>query len=71
RFNELALMCPRMVEPERVKDATPAVHECNFARYMKCNPAVFHGVEGDVKLQRWFEKTKVFLRSVNVQRERR
>nr|GEU82324.1 putative reverse transcriptase domain-containing protein [Tanacetum cinerariifolium] len=25
---------------------------------MKCNPAVFRGVEGDVKLQRWFEKTE-------------
>ncbi|GJY12418.1 putative reverse transcriptase domain-containing protein [Tanacetum coccineum] len=30
----------------------------NHARFMKCNPAVFHGVEGAVELQRWFEKTE-------------
>nr|GFB49550.1 putative reverse transcriptase domain-containing protein [Tanacetum cinerariifolium] len=27
-------------------------------RFMKCNPAVFRGVEGAVELRRWFEKTE-------------
>nr|GEV53582.1 retrotransposon protein, putative, Ty3-gypsy subclass [Tanacetum cinerariifolium] len=42
----------------RGQDATPAVRECTFAGFMKCNPAVFHGVEGAVELQRWFDKTE-------------
>ncbi|GKA64232.1 putative reverse transcriptase domain-containing protein [Tanacetum coccineum] len=101
RFNELALMCLRMVKPERVKvdayirgltdnikesvdaaiaterarqanvrndasrsgpvrgrDTAPAVCECTFARFMKYNPAAFHGVEGAVELRRWFKKTE-------------
>nr|GEZ34572.1 reverse transcriptase [Tanacetum cinerariifolium] len=44
--------------PVRCQDAAPAVHECTFAGFMKCNLAVFYGVEEAVKLQRWFEKTK-------------
>ncbi|GJV53704.1 putative reverse transcriptase domain-containing protein, partial [Tanacetum coccineum] len=36
----------------------PVVCECTFAGFMKCNPAVFRGVEGVVILQRWFEKTE-------------
>ncbi|GKA28239.1 hypothetical protein Tco_0714407 [Tanacetum coccineum] len=28
--------------PVRGQDAAPAVHGCNFARFMKCNPIVFH-----------------------------
>nr|GFA10742.1 reverse transcriptase domain-containing protein [Tanacetum cinerariifolium] len=44
--------------PARGQDAAPAVHEYTFAGFMKCNPAVFYGVEEAVKLQRWFEKTK-------------
>ncbi|GKD27045.1 putative reverse transcriptase domain-containing protein [Tanacetum coccineum] len=44
--------------PVRGQDTAPAVRECTFAGFMKCNPAVFHGVEGAVKLRRWFEKTK-------------
>nr|GEU40734.1 putative reverse transcriptase domain-containing protein [Tanacetum cinerariifolium] len=55
--------------PVRGQDATPAVHECTFAGFMKCNPAVFRGVEGAVELQRWFEKTesvfKISLETVN------
>ncbi|GJR09221.1 hypothetical protein Tco_0791873 [Tanacetum coccineum] len=35
-----------------------AIREYTFAGFMKCNPAAFHGVEGAVELQRWFEKTK-------------
>ncbi|GKF81670.1 hypothetical protein Tco_0240272, partial [Tanacetum coccineum] len=44
--------------PVRGRDTTPAVRECTFARFMKCNPAAFLGVEGAVELRRWFKKTK-------------
>ncbi|GKE59328.1 putative reverse transcriptase domain-containing protein, partial [Tanacetum coccineum] len=44
--------------PVRGQDTAPAVRECTFAGFMKCNPTIFHGVEGAVKLQRWFKKTK-------------
>ncbi|GJT46330.1 putative reverse transcriptase domain-containing protein [Tanacetum coccineum] len=37
----------------------PAVRECTFAGFMKCNPTVFHGHEGAVELRRWFEKTEM------------
>ncbi|GJY85454.1 putative reverse transcriptase domain-containing protein [Tanacetum coccineum] len=40
------------------RDTAPAVRECTFAGFMKCNPAAFHGVEGDVELRRLFEKTE-------------
>ncbi|GKF69193.1 hypothetical protein Tco_0202250 [Tanacetum coccineum] len=36
----------------------PAVYECTFVGFMKYNPAVFCGIEGVVKLRRWFEKTE-------------
>nr|GEY67475.1 reverse transcriptase domain-containing protein [Tanacetum cinerariifolium] len=42
----------------RGQDATPAIRECTFAWFMKCNPAIFHGVEGAVELRRWFEKAE-------------
>nr|GEU97413.1 hypothetical protein [Tanacetum cinerariifolium] len=42
----------------RGQDAAPAVRECTFSRFMKCNPAVFHGIEGACELQIWFKKTK-------------
>ncbi|GKE85917.1 hypothetical protein Tco_1559659 [Tanacetum coccineum] len=42
----------------RGQDTALAVRECTFAGFMKCNPTVFHGVEGAVKLRRWFEKTE-------------
>ncbi|GJS41264.1 putative reverse transcriptase domain-containing protein [Tanacetum coccineum] len=38
--------------------ATPAIRECTFAGFMKCNPITFHGTEGIVELQRWFKKTE-------------
>nr|GEX06040.1 transposon Ty3-G Gag-Pol polyprotein [Tanacetum cinerariifolium] len=38
--------------PIRGHDAAPAVHECTFAGFMKCNPTAFHGTEGAVKLRR-------------------
>ncbi|GJX56461.1 putative reverse transcriptase domain-containing protein [Tanacetum coccineum] len=44
--------------PVRGQDAVPVVRECTFAGFMKCNPTVFHGTEGAVELQRWFEKTE-------------
>nr|GEX54712.1 putative reverse transcriptase domain-containing protein [Tanacetum cinerariifolium] len=44
--------------PVRGQDAAPAICECTFAGFMKCNPTVFHGVEGAIELQRWFEKTE-------------
>ncbi|GKE72737.1 hypothetical protein Tco_1534778 [Tanacetum coccineum] len=44
--------------PVRGRDTAPAVCECTFAGFMKCNPAAFRGVEGAVELRRWFEKTK-------------
>nr|GEX74085.1 putative reverse transcriptase domain-containing protein [Tanacetum cinerariifolium] len=44
--------------PARGQDAAPAVRECTFAGFMKCNPVVSRGVEGAVKMQRWFEKTE-------------
>ncbi|GJT60710.1 putative reverse transcriptase domain-containing protein [Tanacetum coccineum] len=44
--------------PVRGRDTAPAVRECTFAGFMKCNPAAFRGVEGAVKLRRWFKKTE-------------
>nr|GFC59263.1 hypothetical protein [Tanacetum cinerariifolium] len=44
--------------PPRGQEAAHVVREYTFARFMKCNPAIFCGVEGDVELRRWFEKTK-------------
>nr|GEW89183.1 hypothetical protein [Tanacetum cinerariifolium] len=44
--------------PVRGQDATPVVRECTFVGFIKCNPTVFHGVEGAVKLRRWFKKTE-------------
>ncbi|GKB18240.1 hypothetical protein Tco_0852163 [Tanacetum coccineum] len=43
--------------PVRGQDAAPAVRECTFAGFMKCNPTLFHGIKGAVELRRWFEKT--------------
>ncbi|GJZ04667.1 hypothetical protein Tco_0537942 [Tanacetum coccineum] len=34
--------------PVRGQDTAPAVRECTFAGFMKCNPAVFCGIEGMV-----------------------
>ncbi|GKA19434.1 putative reverse transcriptase domain-containing protein, partial [Tanacetum coccineum] len=41
------------------KARAPAVRECTFAGFMKCNRTVFHGHEGAVELRRWFEKTEM------------
>nr|GEX79801.1 putative reverse transcriptase domain-containing protein [Tanacetum cinerariifolium] len=44
----------------RVKgqDAALAIRKCTFARFMKCNPTIFHSIKGDVELRRWFKKTE-------------
>ncbi|GJR25934.1 hypothetical protein Tco_1102166 [Tanacetum coccineum] len=44
--------------PGRGQDAAHGVRECTFAEFIKCNPTAFHGTEGAVELQRWFEKTE-------------
>ncbi|GJV14037.1 putative reverse transcriptase domain-containing protein [Tanacetum coccineum] len=44
--------------PVRGRDTAPAVCECTFTGFMKCNPAIFCGVEEAVELRRWFEKTE-------------
>ncbi|GKC65368.1 hypothetical protein Tco_1097966 [Tanacetum coccineum] len=44
--------------PVRGQDAAPAVLECTFAGFIKCNPTAFHGTEGAVKLLRWCKKTE-------------
>ncbi|GJZ24807.1 putative reverse transcriptase domain-containing protein [Tanacetum coccineum] len=38
--------------------AAPTIRECTFTGFMKCNPAVFCGTKGAIKLRRWFERTK-------------
>ncbi|GKC77749.1 putative reverse transcriptase domain-containing protein [Tanacetum coccineum] len=45
-------------DPVRGRDTAPAVSECTFLGFMKCNPDAFREVKGAVKLRRWFEKTK-------------
>nr|GEV42884.1 reverse transcriptase domain-containing protein [Tanacetum cinerariifolium] len=45
--------------PARSQDVAPAVCECTFAGFIKCNPTAFRGTEGSVELMRWFEKTGV------------
>ncbi|GJR50791.1 putative reverse transcriptase domain-containing protein, partial [Tanacetum coccineum] len=42
----------------RGRDTVPAVCECTFTGFMKCNPAAFRRVKGAVKLRRLFEKTE-------------
>ncbi|GJW11079.1 putative reverse transcriptase domain-containing protein [Tanacetum coccineum] len=44
--------------PVRGQNTAPAVRECTFAGFMKCNPTVFRGIEGAIELRRWFEKTE-------------
>ncbi|GJU43754.1 hypothetical protein Tco_1201020 [Tanacetum coccineum] len=39
------------------QDVAPAIHECTFAGFIKCNPTAFHGTKGAVELRRWFVKT--------------
>nr|GEW66155.1 hypothetical protein [Tanacetum cinerariifolium] len=39
--------------------AAPAVQECAFASFMKCNPTFFHGTKGVVELCRWFKNMEM------------
>ncbi|GKE32372.1 putative reverse transcriptase domain-containing protein [Tanacetum coccineum] len=48
--------------PVRGQNTAPGVRECTFAGFMKCNPTIFHGIEGAIELRRWFEKTKSVFR---------
>ncbi|GKC82941.1 hypothetical protein Tco_1138658, partial [Tanacetum coccineum] len=40
----------------------PAIRECTFAGFMKCNPKNFCGTKGAVELRIWFEKTEMTFR---------
>ncbi|GKC40419.1 putative reverse transcriptase domain-containing protein [Tanacetum coccineum] len=42
--------------PMRGQNTAPAVRDCTFDGFMKCNPTVFCGIEGAIELRRWFEK---------------
>ncbi|GJX37417.1 putative reverse transcriptase domain-containing protein, partial [Tanacetum coccineum] len=44
--------------PARGQDAAPAVRECTFAGFMKCNPTAFYDTKGAIELLRWFKKTE-------------
>nr|GEW56177.1 hypothetical protein [Tanacetum cinerariifolium] len=55
--------------PVRGQDAALVVRECTFAGFMKCNPAIFRGVEGAIGLRRWFKKTESVSRSMNTVNE--
>ncbi|GJT74870.1 hypothetical protein Tco_1041595 [Tanacetum coccineum] len=48
--------------PARGQDVVPVVRECTFVGFMKCNPTIFHSIEGSVELRRWFEKIESVFR---------
>ncbi|GKA94810.1 hypothetical protein Tco_0816848 [Tanacetum coccineum] len=41
---------------ENNRDARPVARECTYQDFMKCQPLNFKGIEGFVRLIRWFEK---------------
>ncbi|GKF46947.1 hypothetical protein Tco_0136749, partial [Tanacetum coccineum] len=41
---------------ENDRDARPVARECTYQDFMKCQPLNFTGMEGVVRLIRWFEK---------------
>ncbi|GKF40952.1 hypothetical protein Tco_0124294, partial [Tanacetum coccineum] len=41
---------------ENNRDARPVARECTYRDFMKCQPLNFKGMEGVVRLIRWFEK---------------
>ncbi|GJV41359.1 putative reverse transcriptase domain-containing protein [Tanacetum coccineum] len=47
-----------LVDLGQCQDTALSVCECTFAGFIKCNPAVFHGIKGAVELRRFFEKTE-------------
>ncbi|GJZ38577.1 hypothetical protein Tco_0585140, partial [Tanacetum coccineum] len=44
--------------PVKGRKTALVVLKCTFAGFIKCNPTIFSGVEGAIKLRRWFEKTE-------------
>ncbi|GJW56397.1 putative reverse transcriptase domain-containing protein [Tanacetum coccineum] len=54
--------------PVMGRDTAPAVRECTFAGFMKCNPAAFRGVEGAVELRRFNELALMCPRIVEPER---
>ncbi|GJS11761.1 reverse transcriptase domain-containing protein [Tanacetum coccineum] len=51
------------------QDTAPAIRECTFAGFMKCNPAAFRGVEGaDRELRRFNELALMCRRMVKPER---
>ncbi|GKC87568.1 hypothetical protein Tco_1148217, partial [Tanacetum coccineum] len=42
--------------------AAPVAHKCSYASFMKCNPSTFSGVEGVVRMCRWFERLESVFR---------
>ncbi|GJR70456.1 hypothetical protein Tco_0016521 [Tanacetum coccineum] len=48
--------------PVRGQNTAHVVCKCTFAGFMKCNPTVFHGIKGAIKLRRWFKKTESVFR---------
>nr|GEV81893.1 hypothetical protein [Tanacetum cinerariifolium] len=54
----------------RGQDSAPAVRECTFAGFMKCNPTVFMVLKELSNYKDGLRKLKVFFESVNVQREK-
>ncbi|GJR90323.1 putative reverse transcriptase domain-containing protein [Tanacetum coccineum] len=44
--------------PVRGQNTAPAIRECTFAGFMKCNPNIFRRIERAIELRRWFEKTE-------------
>ncbi|GKC87564.1 hypothetical protein Tco_1148213 [Tanacetum coccineum] len=57
--------------PIRGQDAAPAVRECTFAGFMKCNPQFFMVPKELSNYEDGSRKLRVFLESVNVQSARR
>ncbi|GJZ44003.1 putative reverse transcriptase domain-containing protein [Tanacetum coccineum] len=49
--------------------ATPVVRECTFVGFMKYNPTTFSGVEGAIKMSRWFKRLEMVF-SINECAER-
>ncbi|GKA33852.1 putative reverse transcriptase domain-containing protein [Tanacetum coccineum] len=50
---------------ENNKDARPVARECTYQDFMKCQPLNFKGMEGVVRLIRWFEKMETIFHISN------
>nr|GEW98881.1 reverse transcriptase domain-containing protein [Tanacetum cinerariifolium] len=47
------------ISNENNREARPVARECSYQDFMKCQPLNFKGIEGVVRLIRWFEKIKI------------